>query len=298
MTFIIGVDAGGTKTEAVVYDEQGNSIKQVVTGFGNLLINFDEAMRNLTKAIDACTEELSMNDCIGIYLGVAGIESGNLQQVVEETLSNKYNVHVEAMNDAFIAHAALLQGDNGILTIAGTGSIALAMKDGASATAGGWGHLLGDEGSGYWISMQAFKAMIADEDEGKPVSSLSKKILAELDMKEVSDILGFIYNEPKASIAKFVPLVVEKASLGNTLAVQILQQAGVDLARTTIQAARKVRLENPIKIGLRGGILTNVELVNNAFVEEIKKSVKQAIFVTDDVSSTKGAYYLSRKRER
>jgi N-acetylglucosamine kinase-like BadF-type ATPase len=296
MKFIIGVDAGGTKTEAVVYDVDGNAVKEVITGFGNLLVNFDEAMSNLMKAIDACTRELSMANCAGIYLGVAGIESGNLQQVVEETLSTKYNVHVEAMNDAFIAHAALLQGENGVLTIAGTGSIALAMKDGKAATAGGWGHLLGDEGSGYWISVAAFRAMIADEDEGKPVSALSKKILDELGVSEVGGILEFIYNEPKASIAKFVPAVVEEAQLGNEIAIRILQQAGNDLARTTIQAARKLGLAENVKIGLRGGILTNVALVNEPFMESVKEAFADATFVSEDVSSTKGAYYLGKEK--
>ncbi|GGE69692.1 N-acetylglucosamine kinase [Priestia taiwanensis] len=296
MKFIIGVDAGGTKTEAVVYDEQGNVVKQAITGFGNLLVHFDEAMSNLTKAIDTCTEGLSMADCAGIYLGVAGIESGNLRQIVDETLSAKYGVYVESMNDAFIAHAALLQGDNGVLTIAGTGSIALAMKDGVAATAGGWGHLLGDEGSGYWISVAAFKAMIADEDEGKPVSSLSKKILDELGVSKVGDIIGFIYNEPKASIAKFVPIVVEEAKLGNEIAIRVLTQAGEDLAHTTIQAARKLGVTTNVKIGLRGGILTNVSFVNEPFMTSVKEAFNDATFVSEDVSSTKGAYYLGKEK--
>ncbi len=77
--------------------------------------------------------------------------------------------------------------------------------------AGGWGHILGDEGSGYWIAMQAFIKMTQEEDEGLNYSHLTKLILTKLGYHSVLELKKFIYSATKAEIASFVPLIVQHA---------------------------------------------------------------------------------------
>jgi N-acetylglucosamine kinase-like BadF-type ATPase len=161
-------------------------------------------------------------------------------------------------------------------------------------TAGGWGHLLGDEGSGYWICIEMFKRITKEYDEGLPLSYLSHKILEKLQLKEVDELKQYIYHATKGEIASHVPFVVENARMGDLTALDLLEKAGQLLAKTTIQAIKKLGLEDKPRVAIKGSILVQIPFVQNAFIQVLKERHPAVEFFINDVSSTYGGYLLAK----
>ena len=293
MKYIIGVDGGGTKTEAAAYDLEGNLIGKGMSGFGNLLINERRAISNIMAAINQCQKALKRNDCVYLYLGLAGIGGVGDTRKIEGSLRQAYNIPFTIVNDGIIAHAGLLKGGNGILTISGTGSVSIGRYNERIILAGGWGHLLGDMGSGFWIAIEAFKRMTVEEDYQLSYSPLTMKILDKLGYKQITDIKKFVYTSSKGEIASIVPIVVEQAESGEEEAMQILYEAGRYLADTTLASFHQLPYSQNVKIAVKGSILTRIPIVQNSFIDKIKEKLPEAQFILNDVSSTLGCYYLA-----
>ena len=298
MNYIIGVDGGGTKTEAVAYSLSDKELGKGHSGFGNLLLDFDQALNNIISAIKQCKSRINEQDeqreCLCIYLGLAGIETGGYKEKVENLLKKKFNCKVEACNDAEIAHAALLKGKDGIMTISGTGSISYGLYNGKRDRTGGWGHILGDEGSGYFIALEAFKRMTLEEDLGWVKSKLTQTIMNKLNLNEVNDIKEFVYKSSKGDIAAYAPLVVELAKGSEVNSVNILKNAGKELAIMTERLYKKLGINESINIGVKGSILTKVNIVMEEFKNYLQINLVGVTIIVDDVSPTKGACYLHK----
>ncbi|MDP9740486.1 UNVERIFIED_ORG: N-acetylglucosamine kinase-like BadF-type ATPase [Bacillus sp. B2I3] len=295
MNYIIGVDGGGTKTEAVAYDMDGNKISEGRAGFGNLLINEKQATANIIQAIEQTMTPIDDGSCLYICLGLAGYGGVENPQGIKSALSKAFMAPFTIVNDAIIAHAALLKGNDGILTISGTGSVSIGIHEGIEKSAGGWGHILGDEGSGYWIAMQAFIRMTQEEDEGYEYSHLTESILKKLGYLSVMELKKFIYSATKSEIAAFVPLIVQHAEKGDGFSQNILNQAGYHLAKQTLEVIKKLKLCENVTIALKGSILSNVPLVQSSFINHIKLENPNVKFVLEDVSATLGCYYIAMK---
>ncbi len=296
MKYLIGVDGGGTKTEAAAYDLDGNHISIGMAGFGNLLIDEAQATANILSAIKQCLVPLKRSECVYLYLGLAGYGGVADTSKLEASLRGYFDIPFTVVNDGIIAHAALLKGEDGILTISGTGSVSIAKKSDKTIMAGGWGHLLGDQGSGYWIALEAFKKMTVEEDMELPHSPLTKKILTKLRFKKITDIKKFIYTSSKGEIASLVPLIVEQADAGDEMAQKILNEAGIHLAETTLAAYHKLPFTLPVTVAIKGSILTKISVVQEAFIDKIKEKLPETQFILDEVSSTLGCYYLAMKK--
>lgn len=299
MGYIIGIDGGGTKTEAVAYTLEGKELSRALTGFSNVLIDKKEAIKNIITAIDECNlkiaNSLENNNCLAIYLGIAGGESEEVSSFVTRTLTNRYGVKVKAVNDAVIALASLLKGEDGILTISGTGSISYGVRQGKVKTAGGWGHLLGDEGSGYFIAIEALRLITLEEDMDKYPSNLSKALLKEMGIENRKDIINFVYGSPKGEIAALVPVVVSCAQQGESDAIEILKRGGRELAKTTLIVYESLGFKGHVAIGIKGSILTKISMVREEFENTLKESINQVTIINEEVSPTLGAYYLALK---
>ncbi|MDZ5606876.1 BadF/BadG/BcrA/BcrD ATPase family protein [Bacillus pseudomycoides] len=295
MSYIIGVDGGGTKTEAVAYDLNGKKISEGKAGYGNLLLNEKQAIINIIDAIEQCLVPLKKEECQYICLGLAGYGGVKNTKGIKDALYEAFNIPFTIVNDGIIAHAALLKGKDGILTISGTGSVSIGVHNGIEKLAGGWGHILGDEGSGYWIAMQVFIKMTQEEDAGLNYSDLTKLILTKLGYHSVLELKKFIYSSTKAEIASFVPIIVQQAKAGDDFSQNILKEAGYHLAKTTLDVCKKLNFDNNVTIAIKGSVLTNISFVQISFIEKIKQEKPEVQFILEDVSSTLGCYYLALK---
>ncbi|NSB12715.1 N-acetylglucosamine kinase [Clostridium beijerinckii] len=297
MKYIIGVDGGGTKTEAVAYDFQGNIIVTSVKGFANLLNNREKALNNIVDSIREIIDVLKEDELVDLYLGIAGSEVGDNAKIIKDTIKNELKTDCVLMNDAEIALKAMLRGNDGILTIAGTGSIAFGVKNNSSVRCGGWGNLLGDEGSGYKIAIDAIKRMIFEEENSLPKSELTTRIMKRLGAKSIGEVVTFVYSSTKDEIASLAEVVSILGEEGNKIAEEILVNEGVDLAKTVINVYRKLKFES-CSIALVGGVIRKAKILRKSFEKYLRENIVIEYIVDDEISPTIGAYYINKaKRE-
>ncbi|MGL5767791.1 MAG: N-acetylglucosamine kinase [Sarcina sp.] len=294
MMYVIGVDGGGTKTEAVAYNLHGNRICSALTGFGNLLNNKEEALKNVINAIDNIKTQLKSCDLQGIYLGLAGSEVANNSEIVFNEVSNLFNTKVKVMNDSELALKALLKGEDGILTIAGTGSISFGINDDVQWKAGVWGHLLGDEGSAYKIAIDGIKNMIQENDNNIELGELSLAILEFLNIKSPNNIIEFVYSSTKDEVAKLAVIVSKLAEDGNKQAIEILINEATLLGETTRQVFSKLNFDK-CSVGIVGGVVKKSRIFRESFENYLNERVNIVSYIDEDISPAKGAYYIHKK---
>lgn len=294
--YIIGVDGGGSKTKADAYDLDGDWLATGISGHSNPVVDFDVAIEHLVNAIKECQKTLGGGDCLYLCTGIAGVETGDyrirFQQILEQTFQTK----VRVMNDAELSLMAVHKGNDGLLTISGTGSITMGSYKGKLEMFGGWGHLLGDEGSGYTIVIDAMKAMINEKESGQPKSLLSDLIFKELNINQLQELKGFVYAVPKGDIASLVPTVLAAQQSGDTAASAILEKAGVDLARLTYRLHRYLDMpDDGVNIALQGGVLTKIPVVREIFLKTLQQKLSAVTVIDHKVEPTIGGFYSAKK---
>jgi N-acetylglucosamine kinase-like BadF-type ATPase len=294
--YVIGVDGGGTKTVAVAYDLKGNVLGEGRSGFSNVMVDFKKATKHILAAIHQAQQNLQKEDCKFIYLGIAGSEGIENKDELIKIITDEFQTKINVVNDSIIAHAATLKGEDGILAISGTGAIAIGIKAEKSVFTGGWGHLLGDEGSGYWIVMEAFRQMIVETDESLALCQLSEALLKEMGYSDPQDIKLFAYSRPKAEIAKLSRVVTRLADKGDKTACRILYDAGQRLGRMTWNCCEKLGYDDQVVIGLSGSIFEHIPQVLDSYKQFLSSKIQVPIeLILDEVPATKGAYYLALK---
>ncbi|SFC99541.1 N-acetylglucosamine kinase [Clostridium uliginosum] len=296
MKYVIGVDGGGTKTEATAYSLDGKAMMTSVKGFANLLNNKEKALENIVSSIEEIIDAFADEELRGVYLGIAGAEVGDNAKIIEDAIKNQLRIDCVVMNDAEIAIKAMLKGKDGILTIAGTGSVAFGVKNNVTTRCGGWGNLLGDEGSGYRISIDAIKRMIFEEEHSIPTSELTKRIMTKLKINSVDEITSFVYSSTKDEIASLTLIVARLGEEGDKIASEILINEGVELAKTVENVYRKLKFES-CSIALVGGVIRKAKVVRKAFEDYLRENIVIKDIVDEEISPTIGAYYINKIKE-
>lgn len=287
MNYLIGIDAGGTKSELFAYDLQGNAIYGKIGGFGNPSVNLDKTVNNIISLIGDCINELGKEECLFILIGMAGAETGNFAEIIKKYVESAYGIETMVLNDAKMACAAYFGSLDGILVIAGTGSSCYVQKDGEGEMVGGWGHIMGDEGSGYHTVMKVFKNIVCKIDKNLPFDNLSNKILERIGGSSRSDIMYFIYNNEKSTIANLFPIIVESSMEGDSYAVCLLENAGKILADLTCTAYNKKEFNGKVKIGVKGGVFHNSCCLTTSYMDELQKNLYCFDIISEDISATK-----------
>ena len=156
MKYRIGIDGGGTKTLGVLITENGDILGYKEAGPSNFLsVGLDETVKNLETVIyGLCMDQgLSLKD-VKIGMGLAGVGREKDKETLKEALQSR-NFDFVVDTDVVAALMAATEGGDGVVVIGGTGSIAYGIRGGKTVRVGGWGYLLGDEGSGYYIGKRA-----------------------------------------------------------------------------------------------------------------------------------------------
>ena len=191
-------------------------------------------------------------------MGIAGVDRPHDQAVVLDVLRRLgFRERVRAVNDAVIALYAGAPQRFGVVVLAGTGSIAYgAARDGRMARSGGYGSLLADEGSGYWLGHQALRASVRALDGRGPATRLQALSFAAIDAQSMGDVVKRVYEEalPKHRIAALAPLVEEARLAGDAVAEEIVRQGGAELALAAASVARQLGFGGePYPVVLAGG---------------------------------------------
>lgn len=255
-----GVDGGGSKTLVIVVDAQGRERGRGVAGSGNsAAIGIERAVGAIraavTQAAEAAGRPLPLH---GMWIGLAGVDRPDAHAALLPHLRPLAEA-VRLTNDAELPLAAL-EGGIGVALIAGTGSIALGRDaHGATARADGWGHILGDAGSGYAIGRAGLRAVARAADGRGPTTTLLDLVLRHWSLSRPYDLIGRIYPEgDKAKIASLAALVLRAARDHDEIARRIVRHAADELARTALHVGAALDLtDGRLPLALAGGLLVH-----------------------------------------
>src|SRR5262249_6385630 len=273
----LGIDGGGTKTQAVITDSSFRVLGEGYSGGSNpLRVGLEEAVAHVDEAVsDACAEAGGkLGDITSACAAIAGINHPIHYHTMKDALDGSLRLAgLELVTDAKAALQGALDGKPGVTIIAGTGSIAMGVNEsGEEARSGGWGPTLSDEGSGYDIARSALRAIISSFDGRSPRTVLAEKICSRLGIATPSDLPGVIYNsdsEP-VEIAGLAELVDEAAFEGDAVAIQILGEAGAELGKLAVSVIRKLRLESTeFLVACVGSVFKSGEYVLGPLREQV-----------------------------
>lgn len=293
MTYIIGIDGGGTKTKATSFDLiTGKALFSIHTGPANFSVHYQNSLEQVRMSIQLCIERMNGNPPERILLGASGAHSKEICNQIKEDLISTFNVMLTVIDDAQLAHKALLQGTDGILIIAGTGSIALARFNSEEWRIGGWGYLLGDEGSGYWISKKALQYALFQLERKNNQEVLTRAILSSIEGTTISDIKNFVYSSSRQEIAKLSELVYQVAQNNGESALSILQEAGKELAQLIKRALTiKTSVHSPIKISVSGSLLIKNDIVFDSFRKVLSQDLPKHQLLREDRNVCEAVLY-------
>lgn len=299
---VLGIDGGGTSTTAWLADASGNVLGRGRSGPSNIkAVGREAAFRSLGEATRAAREEAGLTGSLdAACLGVAGFDRADDRELLGSWGSEALDARkVVIVNDGELVFAAGIPDGFGVAVIAGTGSIAVG-RDGAGnyARAGGWGHLLGDEGSAYRCAQSALTlvARRADGRDPKPSPDpLSDRLCAAFGVSSPEQIVSAIYRPEwdRTKIAGLTRAVMEAAAEDPAIAPLLLAPAGRDLAEQVAAVARRLGREGgPLPLALAGSFLLNADAVRDGLLGALRERgyVPAAVPVPDP---TAGAVRLA-----
>jgi N-acetylglucosamine kinase-like BadF-type ATPase len=205
---------------------------------------------------------------------------------------------IEITNDAALLLAAGTPEGWGLAVVAGTGSIAIAQDmNGASARAGGWGPLLGDEGSAYQIALAGLRAVALAADQRGAVSGLSDRLPKAIGVATPQDMVPKIYGRmDRPAIAALAQVVIEAADAGDLIAAEIVQREAESLAQTARVAMRRVfSAAHSLPVALAGGMFVNFPTYRQRFVSALASSGIAADPLTLVTDPAEGALRLAQR---
>jgi len=263
---VLGIDAGGTKTVCLLADEHG-AILSVARGPGaNLQVAGElEVEKVLHHVMETALDGQEVRPR-AVCLGIAGVDREADSRIVSAIMRRiTPGTRVLVVNDALVALEAGAPGAPGIVIICGTGSIAYGRNArGVAARAGGWGHIIGDEGSGYWIGKEAVRAVMREADGRGPATVLSQHVLAHFDVPAASSLVHIVYGSHSVSrsIAMLGPSVQMASESGDEVASSILDRAATELALAAKSVTERLQLQDEsFPFVLAGGVFRVVPLL-------------------------------------
>jgi glucosamine kinase len=297
MTFIvIGVDGGGSKTRAIVADEHGTQLGEVVGPASGVKPGKAEASAEVIAAtVRDALASCEMTHVVPkvVYVGVAGVaveheREALWQSLVGRELAEEIAVHPDysiALDDAF--------GDGpGILLISGTGSVAFGRgPSGTIARCGGWGAVIGDEGSGAWVGRRALSVVTASADGREPETALMGAVLTAAQVNEPRELIAWAAQATPTQLATLAPVVSSVADAGDLRANALISLAVEELVLHVRALARQLfgdeRAAAPVAFS--GGMLTRGTTVRKRLEHRLKSAVPGAQIHAAEVDAARGA---------
>jgi N-acetylglucosamine kinase-like BadF-type ATPase len=281
MKAFVGVDGGGSKTRAVIVRESGELIADLKTEGSNVNhFGWERAQSILQELFVQIRKSLPSKTRIeSIFLGLAGIDRSEERRKMGEWISSQWpGVKVGVENDAVPALVSGAGDAEGIVLIGGTGSIAFGMNDrGEQCRVGGWGYLIGDEGSGYDIGKEACAAVLKSYDGRGEKTLLTDKILAHYQIESPTSLIPLVYSNEftREQMAAMTRFVFEAAQDGDPVSLSLLNKAADELSDLVhALMARLTFAKERVPVVLTGGLFHEGSLLISLVRERLPEHIE------------------------
>lgn len=298
--YIIGVDGGATKTEALLLREDGTVCGRATMGPSNPHALGEDQLRRVLRGIvtAACKDAaVPLARVAALCFAMAGVDRPADRALMTGILNPflKHGPRLAVVNDAVAALMAALDRPHGIVLISGTGSICYGFNEdrGRTARCGGWGQFLGDEGSGYAIGLAALRRAMQEHDGREKPTSFGAAVLSFVGVGDATELLTWLRlsENSKAAIASVAPVVHERADLKDRIALSILDENAEQLLRIIAPVHRKLFVRTPgrIPMVLSGSNLTASPRLRKLLERKCRKSGLKLSPVIPDATPVMGA---------
>lgn len=308
-SYILGLDGGGTKTSAVLLSESAlmhGEVRVLGRAVGGS-INMNGASTEIVQAhleqlFQQINNILSLSRCAGIGIGTAGVTNTAQRDFLHFWLSRKgftdHQIHITG--DEIVAMEGAFGGGDGILVISGTGSIAYGKRDGRITRTGGWGYLVGDEGSGYAIGIGILRSVLRTIDGREPSGNLTQLVRSDLEQRTgvtysdedefAAALIGYLYDAKrvKGDIASFAALLEPALAQDDPGAAAIAAQAAEDICLLTVNTARQLSMDQG-DVVYRGGVLEHNHTIHDKAWSRVQTEVPGLRLVAPQYNAAIGA---------
>ncbi len=259
INYLLGIDAGGTKTEFLLTDLDGNEINRAFLGASNPVnVGIENTQKILEQGIAQVCSNINRRE-ISVYAGIAGGISGNKKTHINKFLSAFGFGAFANGSDTDNALEVALKGSNGIVVIMGTGIVAFSQNNGVRHRTGGWGYLIDKGGSGFTFGADALNSALEYFD-GRGGSELILQIIEKQLNKALPDCISDIYSSGATGVASFSPAVFEAFAQGDPEAERIIDRNTLEVAKI-IRTCCSFVSDNNKKIVLCGGMCQNQDIL-------------------------------------
>jgi glucosamine kinase len=302
---VFGADGGGTKTLGILADRTGAVMvrRQAAATNPNVVGIAAAAKTLLALLLDCCREAACSSDRLGaLVAGLAGVGSAVINEALRKALDDECRregiapLPFSLETDARIALEGAFDGGPGIIVIAGTGSIVLGkVGGGESRMVGGWGRVLGDEGSGYFLGLEALKAVTREFDGRGTSGSLARALAERFGLTSRDRVIAAVYKEQFA-IPSLAPLVLEATAAGDDVSRRILERGAGSLADHVAPLASAWPGSAPLGIVFIGGLIDHETVYARILRDTLKTRFPHARFQPQIHPPVIGAVILARKK--
>ena len=285
---ILGVEGGGTKTAWILFEREGVTRRQLAAGklaASNFRLTSSDRLLAMFRHLPTDA------DRVGVFL--AGCVTPEDRRKLSELCAHVWpRAQIVTGSDRDSGIAAALGQEDGIAVNAGTGSSVTGRRGGVIEKAGGWGHILGDAGGGYFLSVQALRLLLREYDLRRGERGFAAKILRELALNTLDDLVRWAQDADKMQIAMLTPVVFAAAESGDLGLQEILRLGARALAEYTAAVAARLNFDAP-EVRLLGGLFQCCEVYVSAFRRELLEILPAARVTLSPLSPEAGAAALA-----
>ncbi|HXB63859.1 MAG TPA: BadF/BadG/BcrA/BcrD ATPase family protein [Solirubrobacteraceae bacterium] len=296
-TYLLGIDGGATKTLAAVLDVERGQLHLGYGGPSNQdAVGVQAAGEALFGAADQALSSAGISDAQldAAVLAVAGTDTEAVVAHVRHARSREWIV----VGDVVGAWATATGARPGVGAIAGTGSNVFGVgHNGRPWRAGGWGHQLGDEGSGYWLGLQSIKAALRDRERSGPETALSEAVVDHFGVDSVEALASLVYSKPltKGEIAALAIDTGRLADAGDAVARELYVRGARLLAQQIAAVIRQTNLEGEFPVGLIGSAFKAGAVFVDPLTEAIHAHAPEARVAVVELPPVAGSLLLAAR---
>ena len=270
---IIGADGGGTKTKLAAADGEGNILGCCSCGGINYNYdNIEQCRLNLKSGIENLLKSIGAPDYDYLSAGLCALSEAATDEEKKFFCGDVFDPDkILLQSDVHMALTGAFPLSDGVMAVSGTGTMCVAKKDGKTLVSGGWGYLLGDEGSCYYIAWRGVIGAARYSDGIGERTSITEALKEYCNIKDVRDIIPLIYAQPidVGKIAGFAPCVIQCFREGDAVAERIVSDALGVLTKTVSRLIEKFDLKNGA-VGMYGGLFEHNPDIASRFCAEMK----------------------------